>query len=166
MNNPLINPDLGTFVWMLVAFGIFAFILMRIGWPMLLNGLKERETAISESLNAAEKAKEEMKQLTSHNEELLKQAKEERDAMLRNARLTSEQIVEDARTKATEEADRIVESARENINYEKLKAMHDLKNQIANLSIEIAEKLIKAELSDKQKANELIDRELENAKLD
>lgn len=166
MNNPLINPGLGTFVWMLVAFGILAFILMKFGWPMLLKGLKERETAISESLNAAEKAKEEMKQLTSHNEELLKQAKEERDAMLRNARLTSEQIVEDARTKATEEADRIVESARENINYEKLKAMHDLKNQIANLSIEIAEKLIKSELSDKQKANELIARELENAKLD
>ena len=81
--------------------------------------------------------------------------------MLRNARLTSEQIVEDARTKASEEANRIIDTARENINYEKLKAIHELKNQIANLSIEIAEKLIRAELSDKPKADALIQKELE-----
>ena len=163
MNNPLISPGLGTFVWMLVAFGILALILGKWGWPMLLKALKKREEAIA--LNAAEKAKEEMKQLTAHNEDLLKEAKLERDELLRNARLTSEKIIEDARTKATEEADRIVEAARENINYEKLKAMHDLKNQIASLSIDIAEKLMKAELSDKQKADAMIQHELENAHL-
>lgn len=165
MNNPLINPGLGTFVWMLVAFGILCFILIKWGWPMLLGPLKAREEAIREALGAADKAKEEIKQLQSHNEDLLKEAKHERDEMLRNARLTSEKIIEDARVKAAAEADRIVESARENINYEKLKAMHELKNQIANLSIEIAEKLIKSELSDKQKANELIDRELKDCQL-
>ena len=85
--------------------------------------------------------------------------------MLRNARMTSEQIIEEARQRATAEADRIVENARENINYEKLKAMHDLKNQIANLSIEIAEKLVKTELSDREKATNFVTRELENAKL-
>ena len=106
-----------------------------------------------------------MAQLTSHNEDLLKEAKLERDELLRNARLTSEKIIEDARQKATEEADRIVEAARENINYEKLKAIHDLKNQIASLSIDIAEKLMKAELGDKQKADALIQHELENAHL-
>ncbi len=132
---------------------------------MLLKSLKKREQAIADSLNAAEKAREEMKQLVAHNEDLLKEAKAERDEMLRNARLTSEKIVEDARLKATEEADRIVESARENINYEKLKAMHELKNQIASLSIDIAEKLMKSELSDRQKADSLIQRELENAHL-
>lgn len=165
MNNPLINPGLGTFVWMLVSFGVLVFILGKWGWPMLLKALKAREDAIANSLNAAEKAREEMKMLVAHNEDLLKEAKVERDEMLRNARLTSEKIVEDARLKATEEADRIVENARENINYEKLKAMHELKNQIASLSIDIAEKLMKAELSDKQKANDLIVRELENAHL-
>ena len=165
MNNPLISPGIGTFVWLLVSFGILAFILMKWGWPMFLEALKNREEAIAASLNAAAKAREEMKSLVAHNEELLRQAKMERDEMLRNARLASEQIVEEARTKATAEADRIVEAARENINYEKLKAMTELKNQIANLSIEIAEKLIRVELSDKPKADALIQKELEMAKL-
>ena len=165
MNNPLISPGIGTFVWLLVSFGILAFILMKWGWPMILKALNERETAIANSLNEAAKAREEMKSLVAHNEELLRPAKIERDEMLRNARLTSEQIVEDARTKATEEANRIVDTARENINYEKLKAMHELKNQIANLSIEISEKLLGAELSDKAKADALIQRELDRVHL-
>ena len=163
MNNPLINPGLGTFVWMLVAFGIVAFILMKFGWPMILKSLKEREQAINDSLGEAAKAREEMKHLVVHNEELLRQAKQERDEMLRRARQASDQIVEEARAKS--EADHIVESARENIQYEKLKAMTELKNEIANLSIEIAEKLIRAELSDKPKADALIAKELELMKL-
>lgn len=161
MNNPLINPGVGVIFWMLVSFGILAFILIKWGWPAILKSLHNREEAITASLNEAAKAREEMKSLVSHNEELLRQAKIERDEMLRSARLTSEQIVEDARARAQEEANRIVDSARENINYEKLKAMHELKNQIANLSIEIAEKLIRAELSDKPKADLLIQKELE-----
>ena len=165
MNNPLINPGIGTFVWMLVSFGILAFILIKFGWPMILKALKKREEAIARSLNEAAVAREEMKTLVAHNEELLRQAKMERDEMLRNARMASDEIVEKARAKASKEADRIVEAARENIEYEKLKAMHELKNQIANLSIEIAEKLIRNELSDKSKADALIQRELEIAKL-
>lgn len=165
MNNPLISPGLGVIVWMLVAFGILVFILLKWGWPVVLKALKNREEAISESLKAAERAHEEMKNLQAGNEELLKEAKAQRDEILRHARLTSDQIIEDARAKATLEADRIVESARENINYEKLKAMHDLKNQMANLSIEIAEKLLKAELSDKEKANEFVAKEIEKAHL-
>ena len=74
MNNPLINPGIGTFVWMLVSFGILAFILIKWGWPMLLKSLKKREEAIAASLNEAAKAREEMKSLTAHNEELLRQA--------------------------------------------------------------------------------------------
>ena len=165
MNNPLINPGLGTFVWMLVSFGILAFILIKFGWPMILKALKNREEAIATSLGEAAKAREEMKTLVAHNEELLRQAKIERDELLRQARVTSDQIVEDARTKASAEADRIIENARESINYEKLKAMTELKNQIANLSIEIAEKLIRAELEDKPKADALIQKELEMVKL-
>ena len=164
MNNPLISPGIGVFVWMFLSFGILAFILIKWGWPMILKSLKKREEAIAASLNEAAKAREEMKHLVAHNEELLRQAKMERDEMLRNARMTSEQIIEEARQRATAEADRIVENARENINYEKLKAMHDLKNQIANLSIEIAEKLVKTELSDREKATNFVTRELENAK--
>lgn len=165
MNNPLINPGLGTFVWMLVSFGILVFILAKWGWPMLLKSLKNREQAIADSLNAAEKAREEMRQLAASNQDLLREAKIERDEILRNARLTSESIIEEARQRATAEADRIVENARENINYEKLKAMHDLKNQIGNLSIEIAEKVLNRELSDKDNANAFVQHELENIHL-
>lgn len=165
MNNPLINPGIGTFFWMLISFGILAFILIKFGWPMILKSLKKREEAIAASLNEAAKAREEMKSLVAHNEELLRQAKIERDQMLRDARLTGDQIIEEARTKATAEADRIVDAARENINYEKLKAMTELKNEIANLSIEIAEKLIRAELSDKSKADAVIAREMERMQL-
>lgn len=166
MNNPLINPGLGTPLWMLISFGILAFILIKFGWPIILKSLDKREKAIAESLGEAAKAREEMKNLVAHNEELLRQAKVERDELLRQARLTGEQIVDEARAKATTEADRIVENARENINYEKLKAMTELRNQIANLSIEIAEKLIRAELEDKPKADALIERELELMKID
>ena len=165
MNNPLINPGIGTPLWMLVAFGLLAFILIKWGWPMILKSLQQREEAITQSLEEASKAREEMKHLVAHNEELLQQAKRERDEMLHQARLAGEKIVEDARQKATAEADRIVEAARENIEYEKMRAMTDLKNQIAGLSIEIAEKLLRAELSDRQKADQLIERELELASL-
>ena len=165
MNNPLVSPGIGVIFWMIIAFGILAFILMKWGWPVILKSLNEREKAISDALNAAEETKKQMAQLQAKNDDLLKEAKQQRDEILRNARLTSEQIIEDARAKATVEADRIVENARENINYEKLKAMHDLKNQIATLSIEIAEKLIKEELSDKEKANDRVSLELQNAKL-
>lgn len=161
MNNPLINPGLGVFVWMLVAFGILAFILGKFGWPMLLKALHEREEAIDNSLNEAAKAREEMKHLVAHNEDLMRQAKMERDEMLRNARAASEELKEKTRAEATKEYERIMESARENIEYEKLKAMHELKNQVANLSIEIAEKLLRSELSDKPKADALIQKELE-----
>ncbi|MBQ9587534.1 MAG: F0F1 ATP synthase subunit B [Bacteroidales bacterium] len=165
MNNPLVSPGLGVIFWMLIAFGILAFILMKFGWPVILKALDKREKDINDALNAAAEMEERMKQLKSDNEDLLKQAKLERDEILRNARATGEQLIEDARAKATQEADRIVENARENINYEKLKAMHDLKNQIATLSIEIAEKLMKEELSDKQRANAFVAKELENAHL-
>jgi F-type H+-transporting ATPase subunit b len=150
---------------MLVSFGILAFILIKWGWPMILKALKKREEAIAASLNEAAKAREEMKSLVAHNEELIRQAKIERDQMLRDARMAGDQIIEEARAKATAEADRIVDAARENINYEKLKAMTDLKNEIANLSIEIAEKLIRAELSDKPKADAVIAREMERMQL-
>lgn len=150
---------------MLISFGILAFILIKFGWPMILKSLKKREEAIAASLNEAAKAREEMKSLVAHNEELLRQAKIERDQMLRDARMAGDRIIEEARAKATAEADRIVDAARENLNYEKLKAMTELKNQIANLSIEIAEKLIRAELSDKSKADAVIAREMERMQL-
>lgn len=161
MNNPLINPGIGMFFWMLIAFGILTFVLIKFGWPVILRSLKEREQAITGSLAMADKTKEEMRQLQAHNEEILKQAQLERDAMFQRARQASEQIIEDARIKAQAEAEQIVKSARESIEYEKLNALHELKNEVANLSIGIAEKVIRAELSDRAKANEVIKHELD-----
>ena len=165
MNNPLVSPGLGVIFWMLISFGILVFILMKWGWPVILKALNDREKTIGDQLNAVEQVKKEMAALKADNEKLLNEAKIQRDEILRNARLAGEQLIEEARAKATIEADRIVENARENINYEKLKAMHELKNQIATLSIDIAEKLMHAEFEDKFKANNFVSRELENAHL-
>lgn len=165
MNNPLINPGLGTFFFMLIAFALLVFILGKWGWPLMLKTLKQREEEIANSLSAAEKAREDMRLLKAGNEELLQQAKREREEMLLSARLASEEVIEKAKATATEEANRIVENARESINYEKLKAMHDLRNEIGNISIEIAEKLLRSELSDKTRANALIEQELNRIEL-
>ena len=156
---------MGVIFWMVVSFAILVFILLKFGWPIILKTLNERESAINDALLAADKAKEEMQQLKASNEDLLREAKLERDEMLRNARLTSEKIIEDSKIKATEEADRIVEMARQSIEYEKMEALHELKNQMANLSIEIAEKLLKQELADKERANAFIKQELEDVNL-
>lgn len=165
MNNPLINPGIGTFFWMLVSFGILVFILGKWGWPMLLKALTQREETIKENLEAAEKARQEVAQMTAHNEEILKQAKMERDEILRNARQSADDVIEKAREAAKQEAQRITDAALENINYEKLCAMHDLKNEIANLSIQIAEKLLEQELSNREQADALIARQLDETLL-
>lgn len=165
MNNPLINPGLGTFFFMLIAFALLVFILGKWGWPLMLKTLKQREEEIANSLSAAEKAREDMRLLKAGNEELLQQAKREREEMLLSARLASEEVIEKAKATATEEANRIVENARESINYEKLKAMHELRNEIGNISIEIAEKLLRSELADKARANALIEEELNRIEL-
>ena len=165
MDSALITPGLGVIFWMVVSFAILVFILLKFGWPIILKTLNERESAINDALLAADKAKEEMQQLKASNEDLLREAKLERDEMLRNARLTSEKIIEDSKIKATEEADRIVEMARQSIEYEKMEALHELKNQMANISIEIAEKLLKQELADKERANAFIKQELEDVNL-
>ena len=154
----LVNPGIGLIFWMTLAFLFLVLILGKFAWKPIMKMLKERETKIDEALHEADKAREEMKQLKFSNEELLKEAKEERDALLRNAREVKEKIIEDARVKATEEANRIVESAKESIHYEKMQALTDLKNQIATLSIEIAEKLIQQELSKDDNQDKLIEK--------
>jgi len=154
----LVTPGIGLIFWMTLSFLFLLLILKKYAWKPVLKMLKERETKIEESLQQAEKAHEEMKQLKFSNEELLRKAKNERDNILRDARVIREKLIEEARTKATEEADRIVESAKESIKYEKLEALTDLKNQIALLSVDIAEKLIQQELSKDDKQNQLIEK--------
>lgn len=154
----LVQPGIGLIFWMTLSFSILLWILAKFAWKPIMKGLKEREDTIDEALNAANAAKEEMKELKFSNEQLLKEAKEERDNILRDARNVKENIIEEAREKANEEANRIVENAKEAIQFEKLAAIHEMKNELASLSIEIAEKILKEELSSKDKHEKLIDR--------
>ena len=147
----LINPGFGLIFWMTLAFLIVFFVLKKFAWKPILASLKEREDSIEDALKAAEEAKKEMASLKAANEELLREAREERDAMLADARKIKEQIIGEAREKANREASIIVENAREQINSEKQAALIELKNLIATYSIEIAEKVIQEELSDKKK---------------
>jgi F-type H+-transporting ATPase subunit b len=154
----LVQPGIGLIIWMTIAFSLLLWILAKFAWKPIMKGLKEREQTIEEALNTANKAHEEMKALKFSNEQLLKEAKEDRDNILRDARKVKESIIEAARIKANEEGNRIIENAREAINNEKLAAIHDMKNQLALLSIEIAEKIIKKELSGKDSQKEFIQR--------
>lgn len=147
----IIQPGIGLIFWMTIAFAILVWILAKFAWKPIMKALHEREKSIDDALHAADKAREDMKQLIFDNEQLLAEAKEERDAILREARKIKEKLIEDARGKANEEANRIVENAKERIENEKMAAMTDLKNQIAFLSIEIAEKVLQQELADKKK---------------
>ena len=154
----LVQPGIGLIFWMTLSFLIVIFILKKYAWKPILNGLKEREKSIDEALNAAEEAREAMKNLKADNEKLLQEAKEERDNILRDARKMKENIITEAKEKAQVEANKIVEGALVTIENEKNAAVHELKNQIATLSIEIAEKILKEELKTKGKQKELIDK--------
>lgn len=160
----LINPGIGLIFWMTLSFGIVLFILAKFAWKPILKSLHEREDTIDQALNEANQAREEMKELKFSNEELLKEAKEERDGILRDARKVKETIIEDSKAKANEEANRIVESAKESIQNEKMAAMTDLKNQLATLSIEIAEKILKEELSEDKKQKEYVQKLIDDVK--
>ncbi len=149
---------------MTLSFGLVLFLLGKYAWKPIMKMLKEREASIENALHAADKAREEMKNLVSDNERLLAEAKNERDAILSEARKIREKMIEEARGKANEEAQRIVENAKERIENEKMAAITELKNQIALLSIEIAEKLIREELSHDKKQEGLIKKMLDDIK--
>ncbi len=161
----LIQPGIGLIFWMTLSFSLVLLILGKFAWPAITKGLKERERSIDDALRAADKAREEMQLLKVDNEGLLRQAKGERDEIMNEARKVRDKIVEAAKGKATVEADKIVENAMERIENEKLSAMTDLKNQIAMFSIEIAEKILKEELSGGKKQEELIKKLTDEVKL-
>ncbi|HNY01040.1 MAG TPA: F0F1 ATP synthase subunit B [Bacteroidales bacterium] len=160
----LITPGLGLIFWMTLAFLLLLFILRKFAWTPILQMLKERETSIHEALNSANQAREEMKKLQFSNEQLLQEAKNERDAILNEARKIRDKMMEEARIKAGEEAARIVESARASIHNEKMAAMTELKNQIAENSLMLARFILQRELSDPKKQEEYIREVLKEVK--
>jgi len=153
----LIKPSFGLIFWMAISFLIVMFILGKFAWPMILKALKEREESIANALNSARKAKEEMAALAADNEKLLMQARAERDQLLKDARDTRDAIVAEAKSKALAEANKIMAQTRETINNEKVAAITELKNQVAAMSIEIAEKILRHELSNDEKQKNLME---------
>lgn len=152
----MLSVSIGTVVWATIAFVIVLILLKKMAWKPILQSLDERETSIQNALSSAENAREEMAALQAKNEDLLREARIERDKILKEARDVKDSIISESKVKAQEEADKIMASARENIQHEKMAAISELKNQVATLSIEIAEKIIKGHLDDDQKQKELV----------
>jgi len=150
----LTEPGIGLIFWTTVVFILLLVLLGKYAWKPILNAVKTRELGIEEALSTAKKARKEMEELKAGNEKILTEARAERDSLLKEARDTKEAIISEAKTKATKEAERIMQSTREQIQNEKNAAITELKNQVAVLSIEVAEKILRSELSsdDKQKA--------------
>ena len=161
----LIKPSFGLIFWMLLGFGILFFILAKFAWPVITKGIANRNKKIQDQLDEAARVHAELENLNIKHEEMLATAKAERDEILAEARKISDNIQETAKLKADAEAQAIIEEAKKAIHFEKMKAMTDVKNEIANLSIEIAEKIITEDLSDKQKQERLIEKWVEGSKL-
>ncbi|MCR4965739.1 MAG: F0F1 ATP synthase subunit B [Bacteroidales bacterium] len=161
----LIKPSFGLIFWMLIGFGILFFILAKFAWPVITNGIASRNKKIQDQLDEAARVHAELENMNQKYEEMLADAKAERDAIVADARKVSEKLYEEAKLKANNEAQAIIDDAKQAIYYEKMKAITDVKNEIANFSIDIAQKVLKEELSDKERQEKLIEEWVDNCKL-
>lgn len=152
----LLTPALGLIIWTLLAFLVVFFILKKFAWPAIIGGLAKREKTINESLATAEKIKLEMAQMKNDNEALLQQAREERSAMLKEAKETKDKIIAEAREDAKVQAAKIITDAQASIHHQKMAALTDIKNQVGNLVIEVSEKVLRKELSNKTSQEDYI----------
>ena len=160
----LITPSVGLIFWTSIVFIILLVILRTVAWKPILSAVQEREKSIEDALNAAKKAEEKLVALNAENDRLIKEAKIERDAILKEAREMKEKIVSEAKNAAQSEADRLIESAKTAIANEKAAAMADIKNQVGQLSIEIAEKILTKELADKTAQESLVNEVIDQVK--
>lgn len=165
MNLGILEPEIGLGFWSLLFFLILVFILGKFAWKPIMKAIKEREDSINESLQQAEKARAEMENLTAENEKLLKEARIERDAILKEARELKEKIVTEAKDKAKEEATRQIESAKAQIQSEKMAALTEIRNETGNLAVEIAEKLLRNQMKDKDAQKALATKLIEEMNL-
>ncbi|MEO5775624.1 MAG: F0F1 ATP synthase subunit B [Flavobacterium sp.] len=162
----LINDfSFGLFFWQTLIFLLLIFLLRKFAWKPILDAVNEREDGIKNALLSAEIAKRDMQNLRSDNEKLLAEARVERDVMLKEAREIKDKIVSEAKAEAQVQAGKMIEQAKAAINSEKNAAMADLKNQVSNLSIEIAEKVLRSELADKASQTKLVEKMLGDVKL-
>lgn len=161
----LVMPNPGTIIWMIIIFGIVLFILKKFAWKPILNALKEREESIASALNSAEEAKKEVAGLKADNEKIIAEARLEKDAILKEAKELKEKIVAEAKEKAGQEAQKTIDQARQQIEAEKTAAINDIKKQVAELSVMIAEKVIKKQLDGKGEQEKMVDGLIDDIKL-
>lgn len=151
----LITPDLGLIFWTGLNFILLMIILTKFIWKPILAAVNKREDNIQEALDMAKNTKAEMEKLHTQNANLIKEARIERDEMIKEAKITSDGMIDSAKNKAQGEADKIVENARVSIEAEKNAAVAELKNQVATIALEIAEKILRQELSTDEKQKQL-----------
>lgn len=161
----LLTPGIGLIIWQTIVFVLLFLLLAKLAWKPIMTSLKDRERSIQDALDTAEKARHEMSQLKSDNEKLLKEAREERDRILREAREISIRMREEAQLDAKKTSEKIVEDARAAINIEKQAALKEVKIQVAMFSLEIAEKLIKKNLSGDKAQKELVETYVKDLKV-
>ena len=155
--NSLTTPAIGTLFWSVLIFGLFFLILTRFAWKPILNAVKARDEMIRGSLESAEMAKVEMLKLQSDNEAILRKAREEREVILKEAREIRDRLISEAKGKAAEEAEKLIEKARTGIEGEKRKALSEIHDQVATLSVDIASKLLGEQLRQTGEQEKLID---------
>lgn len=161
----LVTPDVGLLFWTFISFAILFFLLKKFAWKPIVGTVNDREKSIKEALASAEAAKLEMQNLTADNERILKEARVEREMMMKEAREIKTKMIADAKEEAKESADKMIAQAQSAIESEKKAAVAELKSQVASLSIEIAEKVMKSELSDSDKQLKLVEDMLGKATL-
>jgi F-type H+-transporting ATPase subunit b len=161
----LITPEFGLVFWTAIMFLLLLGILRKFAWKPILGAVSDREEGIKKALASAEKARLEMQNLKADNERILKEARAEREALLKEARELKAKIVADAKDEAQTQANKMIEQAQTAIASEKKSAMAELKNHVASLSVEIAEKMVREQLSSKDKQLKLVEELLGEAKL-
>ena len=157
--------SIGLFFWQTIIFVILIFLLKKFAWSPILKAVNDREQGIKDALDSAEAAKKEMQSLQADNEKIMKEARAERDSLLKEARDLKNSMISQAKDEAKSEAQKIIESANEAILNEKNAAVSDIKKQVASLSIEIAEKLLKEKLSDDNKQMKIVEDLIKDVKL-
>ncbi|MCS6969007.1 MAG: F0F1 ATP synthase subunit B [Cytophagales bacterium] len=161
----LVTPSVGLIFWTTLFFLIVLFLLKKYAWKVILDSVDQRNKSIEEALQAAERARQEVRQLQARSEELLQEARAEREKILREARATANRLIAEAQEKATAEAEQLIKQAQETIRNEKSAALTELKNQVATLSLELTEKILRHQLSNRQAHEELIKQYMNDLKV-
>jgi F-type H+-transporting ATPase subunit b len=165
LNSALLNPNPGLVIWQLIVFGILVFILRKFAWTPIINGLKEREGEIEGALKMAEETRAEMAKLKADNDKLVAEARRERDEIVKEAKEAANRLIAEAKADAQTQSAKILEDARATIAHEKEVMIASVKKDVANLSIEIAEKILRKELSDKAAQQSFVSALVADAKL-